>query len=51
MDRALAYVDVPTMALLFGIDGAVDWRTHARVGIPVTMLTLLLAGASLWVLP
>jgi Na+/H+ antiporter NhaD/arsenite permease-like protein len=25
---------------------AIDWRTHARVGIPVTLLTLLVAG--LW---
>jgi hypothetical protein len=22
-----------------------DWRTHARVGIPVTVLTLAIAGA------
>lgn len=30
---------------------AVDWRTHARVGVPVTALTLLLAAVSLWILP
>jgi hypothetical protein len=24
---------------------AVDWRTHARVGIPVTLLTLAIAAA------
>jgi Na+/H+ antiporter NhaD/arsenite permease-like protein len=29
----------------------VDWRTHARVGIPVTVLTLILAAVSLWILP
>ena len=30
---------------------AVDWRTHARVGVPVTLATLLLAALSLWLLP
>ena len=27
---------------------AVDWRTHARVGLPVTLATLAIAGAWLW---
>ena len=30
---------------------ALDWRTHARVGVPVTLLTLLLAALTLWILP
>jgi Na+/H+ antiporter NhaD/arsenite permease-like protein len=27
---------------------SIDWRTHARVGIPVTLTTLAIAGAWLW---
>ena len=27
------------------MDVAIDWRTHARVGIPVTVLTLIIAAA------
>ena len=30
---------------------SMDWRTHARVGIPVTVFTLLLAAVSLWIVP
>ncbi len=26
----------------------IDWRRHARVGIPVTLCTLAVAAASLW---
>lgn len=26
----------------------IDWRRHARVGVPVTLATLAIAGASLW---
>ena len=29
---------------------AIDWRTHAQVGIPVTLATLLLAAAWLWLI-
>jgi Na+/H+ antiporter NhaD/arsenite permease-like protein len=29
----------------------IHWRTHAAVGIPVTLLTLALAGGFLWALP
>jgi Na+/H+ antiporter NhaD/arsenite permease-like protein len=32
--------NVPAVMLLLP-----DWRTHARVGIPVTVLTLAIAGA------
>jgi Na+/H+ antiporter NhaD/arsenite permease-like protein len=27
----------------------IDWRTHARLGVPVTVATLAIAAASLWV--
>jgi len=27
----------------------IDWRTHARVGVPVTLLTLVIAGGTLWI--
>jgi len=30
---------------------AVDWRTHDGMGIPVTLLTLLLGALALWILP
>ncbi|HEX6720298.1 MAG TPA: anion transporter, partial [Burkholderiaceae bacterium] len=26
----------------------IDWRTHARVGVPVTLVSLSIAGAWLW---
>ncbi len=29
---------------------AIDWRTHARVGVPVTLATLAIAAAWLWLL-
>lgn len=27
---------------------AIDWRSHARVGVPVTLATLAIAAAWLW---
>jgi Na+/H+ antiporter NhaD/arsenite permease-like protein len=30
---------------------AIDWHRHARVGVPVTAATLLIAAASLWLRP
>jgi Na+/H+ antiporter NhaD/arsenite permease-like protein len=27
---------------------AIDWRTHLRVGVPITIATLAIAGAWLW---
>jgi Na+/H+ antiporter NhaD/arsenite permease-like protein len=27
----------------------IDWRTHARVGIPVTLITFAVAAAYLWI--
>lgn len=29
---------------------AIDWRTHARIGIPVTLATMLMAGVWLWLI-
>ncbi|HKJ02274.1 MAG TPA: SLC13 family permease, partial [Longimicrobiales bacterium] len=46
---SIANVIVLEQARAAGI--AVDWRTHARVGVPVSLLTLLLAALSLWILP
>ena len=28
--------------------GVVDWRTHARTGMPVTLATMAIAAAWLW---
>ena len=28
----------------------IDWRTHARIGVPVTLATLALAAAWLWLI-
>ena len=47
---------VGSIANLIVIDQArrlgitIDWRTHARAGIPVTLATLALAGAWLWLI-
>ena len=54
---AVAAIDVPTMALLFGsianlivveqaarLGIAIGWREHARVGVPVTAATLAIAA-------
>lgn len=46
---SIANIIVVEQARAAGI--AVDWRTHARVGVPVTLLTLLLAAAALALLP
>lgn len=32
------------------LDVAIDWRTHARVGVPVTLATLALAATWLWLI-
>ena len=40
---SIANIIVVDQAARFGI--AIDWRTHARVGVPVTLITLLLAAA------
>ena len=52
--QAWSAIDTPTLCLLFGPDQAaahdvpIGWREHARVGVPVTMLTLALAVLWLW---
>ena len=28
----------------------IDWRTHARIGVPVTLITLGIAGVWLWLI-
>jgi Na+/H+ antiporter NhaD/arsenite permease-like protein len=40
---SIANIIVIDQAARFGI--GIDWRTHARVGVPVTLVTLALAGA------
>jgi Na+/H+ antiporter NhaD/arsenite permease-like protein len=40
---SIANIIVVDQASRLGI--AIDWRTHARVGIPVTIVTLALAAA------
>jgi Na+/H+ antiporter NhaD/arsenite permease-like protein len=32
------------------MDVPIDWRMHARLGIPVTLATLALAGLWLWII-
>ena len=32
------------------MDVPIDWRTHARLGVPVTLATLALAGLWLWII-
>ncbi len=45
---SIANIIVVDQARRLGV--AIDWRTHARVGVPVTLGTLALAGLWLWVL-
>jgi len=44
---SIANIIVLEQARVAGV--ALDWRTHARVGIPVTALTLFLAALGLWI--
>lgn len=46
---SIANIIVVDLARARGIP--IDWRTHAAVGIPVTLLTLALAGLLLWAIP
>jgi Na+/H+ antiporter NhaD/arsenite permease-like protein len=46
---SIANIIVVEQARAAGI--TVDWRTHARIGIPVTLLTLALSAAALTVMP
>lgn len=47
---------VGSIANIIVVDGAarqgvtIDWRRHARTGLPVTLVTLMIAAAGLWVL-
>ena len=43
---SIANVIVVEQAARLGV--AIDWRTHARVGVPVTVGTLAVAAAWLW---
>jgi len=43
---SIANIIVVDQARRLGVE--IDWRTHARVGIPVTLATLGLAAAWLW---
>jgi Na+/H+ antiporter NhaD/arsenite permease-like protein len=45
---SIANIIVVDQARRLGVE--IDWRTHARVGIPVTLVTLALAGAWLWLI-
>ncbi|MBY0275830.1 anion transporter [Candidatus Binatia bacterium] len=45
---SIANIIVVEQAARLGV--AIDWRTHARVGVPVTLATLAVAAAWLWVL-
>lgn len=46
---SIANIIVVEQARAHGIP--IHWRTHAAVGIPVTLLTLALAGLFLWIIP
>lgn len=46
---SIANIIVVEQARAAGI--AVGWRTHARIGVPVTLLTLAVAGAALAAMP
>jgi len=46
---SIANIIVVEQARAAGI--TVDWRTHARIGVPVTLLTLALSAAALWLMP
>jgi Na+/H+ antiporter NhaD/arsenite permease-like protein len=43
---SIANIIVVDQARLLGVE--VDWRTHARVGVPITLLTLALAAGWLY---
>lgn len=43
---SIANIIVVDQAARLGV--AIDWRTHARVGVPVTVGTLVVAAAWLW---
>lgn len=45
---SIANIIVVDQAARLGI--TIDWRTHARIGVPVTLITLALAGAWLWLI-
>jgi Na+/H+ antiporter NhaD/arsenite permease-like protein len=45
---SIANIIVVEEALRRGV--AIDWRAHARTGIPVTLATLAIAGGWLWIL-
>jgi Na+/H+ antiporter NhaD/arsenite permease-like protein len=45
---SIANIIVVDQARRLGVE--IDWRTHARVGIPVTLVTLAFAGAWLWLI-
>jgi Na+/H+ antiporter NhaD/arsenite permease-like protein len=44
---SIANIIVVEQARVRGV--AIDWRVHARTGVPVTLVTLALAAAWLWV--
>jgi Na+/H+ antiporter NhaD/arsenite permease-like protein len=45
---SIANLIVVDQAARLGI--TIDWRTHARIGVPVTLITLVIAGAWLWLI-
>jgi Na+/H+ antiporter NhaD/arsenite permease-like protein len=45
---SIANIIVVDQAARYGI--TISWREHARVGVPVTLLSLAVAGAWLWLL-
>jgi Na+/H+ antiporter NhaD/arsenite permease-like protein len=45
---SIANIIVIDQAARLGV--AISWREHARIGVPVTILTLAIAGAWLWVM-
>jgi len=46
---SIANIIVVEQARAAGI--ALDWRTHARIGVPVTLLTLAISAATLALMP
>lgn len=45
---SIANLIVDDQAARLGI--SIGWRQHARVGVPVTLLTLMIAAAWMWLL-
>ena len=45
---SIANIIVVDQARRLGVE--IGWRTHARVGIPVTLVTMTLAGVWLWLI-